>query len=670
MPNRLADETSPYLLQHKDNPVEWYPWGAEAFAKARDEDKPILLSVGYSSCHWCHVMAHESFEDEATAALMNQWFVNVKVDREERPDVDGVYMTAVQAITGQGGWPMTVFLAPDGRPFYAGTYFPPSDGHGRPGFPRVLEALHDAWTTERDKLIASAEGITDHLKRAASRVPGAARLPDDAADRAVDAFRSLHDPQWGGFGGPPKFPSPSNLEFLLAYAAAHKGEPRAQAALEMTLHTLRKMAEGGMYDHLGGGFSRYSVDTMWLVPHFEKMLYDNAQLVRVYLHAYQLTHDPLFEHIVRETLTYLQREMRGPEGGFYSAQDADTEGIEGKYFVWTVPEVEAVLGEDAPLFLAYYNVTTEGNFEDPHHPEFGRRNVLSTPRPIEEVAGELGIEDVEAEARLVGMREKMLAVRELRAKPGLDDKGLASWNGLALAAFAEAARVLGDEQYRAVAEQNAVFLMAKFWDGARLRHTYKKGKAKVDGLLEDYAYVGLGLVELYKLDGQLAHLDWARALLDIILERFRDPETGGFFESPEDGEALIIRQKSFFDAATPSGNGATALLALWLGRYYNRADYEAVAPEVLRQVSDHLLQAVTGFGTILQVLEFAASPPRELVIVGQPAARAPLEREAAQRFLPWLALAPTADGRGLPMFAGREKAPARAARAYLCENMV
>jgi uncharacterized protein YyaL (SSP411 family) len=670
MPNRLAHETSPYLLQHKDNPVEWYPWGDEAFAKARDEDKPILLSVGYSSCHWCHVMAHESFEDEATAALMNQWFVNVKVDREERPDVDGVYMTAVQAITGQGGWPMTVFLAPDGRPFYAGTYFPPTDGHGRPGFPRVLEALHEAWVGEREKLMASAEGITEHLQRAASRVPGAAQLPDDVKDRASEAFRSLHDREWGGFGGAPKFPSPSNLEFLLAYAAARPGTPRGQGALDVALHTLRKMAEGGMYDHLGGGFSRYSVDAMWLVPHFEKMLYDNAQLVRVYLHAYQLTHDPLFERIVRETLTYLQREMLDREGGFYSAQDADSEGIEGKYFVWTVPEVEAALGEDVPLFLAYYNVTTQGNFEDPHHPEFGRRNVLSTPRPIEEVAAELGFDTAVAEARLVEMREKMLAARELRVKPGLDDKILASWNGLALAAFAEAARVLGDDHYRAIAEQNALFLMAKLWDGERLRHTYKKGQAKVDGLLEDYAYVGLGLVELYKLDGQLAHLDWARSLLDIIRARFRDPESGGFFESPEDGEALIIRQKSFFDAATPSGNGATALLALWLGRYYNHADYEAVAPEVMRQVSDHLLQAVTGFGTILQALEFASTPPRELVIVGEPAARAPLEREAAQRFLPWLALAPTVDGRGLPMFEGRESVPGGTAMAYLCENMV
>ncbi|HEX6031265.1 MAG TPA: thioredoxin domain-containing protein, partial [Tepidiformaceae bacterium] len=501
MPNRLANETSPYLLQHAENPVDWYPWGPEALARARNEDKPVLLSIGYSSCHWCHVMAHESFEKPATAELMNRWFVNVKVDREERPDIDGIYMSAVQALTGQGGWPMTVFIAPDGRPFYAGTYFPPADGHGRPGFPRLLEAIHDAWTNEREKILASAEGITQHLQMAARRAPGQADLGADTPEKAMQLYAQAFDQRWGGFGGAPKFPSPSNLEFLLAYAARAGGEYDGPSALEVVLHTLRKMAEGGMYDHLGGGFSRYSVDERWLVPHFEKMLYDNAQLVRVYLHAFQVTQHPFFERVVRETLTYLEREMLDPEGGFYSAQDADSEGIEGKYFVWTPAEVEEVLGEDAPLFMAYFNVTEQGNFEDPHHPEFGRRNVLSTPRPAEEVASELGMSHPEFEGKRIEMREKMLAARERRVKPGLDDKMLASWNGLALAAFAEAARVLGDSHYRDISERNATFLREKLWDGERLLHTYKGGTAKVSGMLEDYAYVGHALVELYRLTG-------------------------------------------------------------------------------------------------------------------------------------------------------------------------
>ncbi|MBA4181271.1 MAG: thioredoxin domain-containing protein [Anaerolinea sp.] len=669
MPNRLANETSPYLLQHADNPVDWFPWGEDAFAKARAEDKPILLSVGYSACHWCHVMAHESFEDAATAALMNRYFVNIKVDREERPDIDNVYMAAVQALTGQGGWPMTVFMTPDGQPFYAGTYFPPADGHGRPGFPRVLEVLHEKWTSERDTVLQSADGITAHLKQAAARAAaGKAEVTPEAAQRAVELFREVFDSTWGGFGMAPKFPSPSNLEFLLSYAAGSGRDDGAEpTALEMVLQTLRHMATGGMYDQLGGGFARYSVDERWLVPHFEKMLYDNVQLVRVYLHAFQITRDPFFERIARETLAYLEREMLDPEGGFYTAQDADSEGIEGKYFVWTRAELDEHLGDDAALFAAWFGVTPGGNFQDPHHPELTGRNVLTNWQDPEVIAERFGLPPPQLAERVQELRTKMLAVRDQRIRPGLDDKLLTSWNGLALAAFAEAGRILGDASYRDVADRTAQFLREKMWRRGRLFHTYKAGSARVDGMLEDYAYAGLGLVELFKLSGEMEHLDWARELFETALREFRDRDGAGFFETSASGETLIVRQKPFFDAATPSGNGAMALLALWVGRYYNRAEGEEVALEVLSQVHDHMLRAHTGFGTLWQAVEFLLAPRREAVIAGEPAARQPLERELGSRYLPFLAIAPTADATGLPLFEGRDVD--EGAVAYVCEDM-
>ena len=666
MPNRLKDETSPYLLQHADNPVDWFPWGEEAFEAARTQDKPVLLSVGYSACHWCHVMAHESFENPVIAALMNEHFINIKVDREERPDIDGVYMTAVQALTGQGGWPMTVFMTPEGKPFYAGTYFPPSDGHGRPGFPRVLETLHQKWVEEKDQVVQSSEAITAHIRQAAARVAtGEVTLTEDLPARAAELYGDVFDAEWGGFGMAPKFPSPSGLEFLLAHSAAPGADPSAR---EMVLHTLRQMASGGMYDQLGGGFARYSVDERWMVPHFEKMLYDNAQLARVYLHAFQITGDPLFERIVRETLAYLEREMLDPEGGLYAAQDADSDGIEGKYFVWTLDELSRVLGDGAPLAAAWYGVTAGGNFSDPHHPALVGRSVLSQRQAPEGVAAQFGLDVPALLENVELLRTKLLAARSERVKPGLDDKMLTSWNGLALAAFAEAARVLQDPSYRDVAEHNATFLKHNAWRKGRLLHTYKAGVAKVEGLLEDYAYVGLGLVELFKLTGDLAHLEWARELFETAQRDFRDAEQGGFFESSAVGEALIVRQKSFFDAATPSGNGAMALLALWIGRYYVRPEGEHVAREVVNQVHDHLLRAPTGFGTLWQAIEFLLAPHREVAIVGQPAARQPLEVEVARAYRPWLAVAPSTDGHGLPIFEGR--GTSGAALAYVCEDMV
>ena len=669
--NRLAGESSPYLRQHAENPVDWYPWGDEAFARARADGKPIILSVGYSACHWCHVMAHESFEDPATAAQMNEWFVNVKVDREERPDVDAVYMTVTQALTGQGGWPMTVFLTPDLKPFYAGTYFPAVDNHGRPAFTRLLRSIHEAWEAGREKMVDSAEQITKQLQEATRRVNSGSGAAIDAAlpTRVVEALRNEFDEEWGGFGGAPKFPSPSNLEFLMAYDTSHPDDPLEPRALHLVTHTLRRMMDGGIYDHLGGGFHRYSVDARWLVPHFEKMLYDNAQLARLYLHAFQITGDPAFERVVRETLGYLEREMLDRSGGFYAAQDADTEGIEGKFFVWSPAQIDAILGaEDGRLFRTVYGVTDAGNFEDPHHPEFGRQNILHRPRLIEACARDLGLDVAALEARLPALRERLLAERETRVHPGLDDNVLASWNGLALAAFAECGRVLGDAHYVEVATRTATFLRRQMWD-AGLLHTWKDGEAKVDGLLEDYAYVGLGLLELFEATGDIAHLHWAQRLLDDALDHFHDEASGGFFESPLDGEELILRQKPFFDAATPSGNGAMAQLATWLARYTGNEEWETIGGEVFALVAGQLQRAVTGFGSTLLALDLIAAPPREIAIVGAPELRAPFEREVARRFLPTTVIVPAASGGLLPVLEGRGVAPGEAT-AYVCEAMV
>jgi hypothetical protein len=613
-------------------------------------------------------MAHESFEDAATAKLMNDWFVNIKVDREERPDVDGVYMSAVQSMSGSGGWPMTVFLDHEARPFYAGTYFPPADGHGRPGFPRVLEALHGAWVNEREKVLGSAEGITEHLQAAAARVPrGPATLPPDAASQAVAALRETFDAAWGGFGGAPKFPGPSTLEFLLAHYARVPATEGAPSELDMVLLTLVRMAQGGIFDHLGGGFARYSVDERWLVPHFEKMLYDNAQLVRVYLHAFQVTREPFFERIARQTLAYLGREMLDVEGGFCSAQDADSEGIEGKYFVWTPEEIGTLLGDDAAFFCAWFGVTEAGNFRDPHHPEFGTRSVLTTWENPADVAGHFNLTVEELFARVDALVPRVLAEREKRVKPGLDDKVLTSWNGLALAAFAEAGRILGDDRYRTIAERNVAFVRERLWRDGRLLHTWKGGVAKIAGMLDDYAYYGLGLVELYRATGDLEHLDWAREILGVILAEFRDVERGGFFETAHSAERLLVREKSFFDAATPSGNGAAAQLAFWLGRYDARPEWERLADEVLGQVSDHILRAPGGFGSIWLALELTLAPRQEVAIVGAPQDRRALEREVARVYRPWLVIAPGANGEGLPIFEGR--AVGTGALAYVCEEM-
>ncbi len=670
MPNRLANETSPYLLQHADNPVDWYPWGEEAFRVAREQGKPILLSVGYSTCHWCHVMAHESFEDPEIARLMNEWFVNVKVDREERPDVDAVYMAAVQAMTGQGGWPMTVFLTPDGKPFFAGTYFPPEDAHGRPSFRRVLEAVHRAWETDRERVLESAEHVARELRRFAEAVGGGrAAVSTQQLDDAVRALAATFDPQWGGFGGPPKFPVAPVLEWLLIHHARTEREGRDDGqAWAMVRHTLAAMATGGIYDQLGGGFARYSVDARWVVPHFEKMLYDNAQLLRVYLHAWQIERDPLWERVVRETAEYLLRELRDPAGGFYSAQDADSEGLEGKFYLWTREEVRAVLGdEDAELACQYFGVTQEGNFVDPHHPELTGRNVLTRRADESALAARFGLTAEELQSRIERARRLLFEARRKRIPPATDDKVLTSWNGLAIRGLAEAGWVLGEPRYVQAAAEAARFLRTVMWKDGELLHAYRAGVARVPGMLEDYAYLGLGLVELYRASGDLEHLEWALRLLERLRARFRDRERGGLFETGDEAEPLLFRQKPFFDAATPSGNAAAAELAFWVWRYYQDAEARALADEIVGQVGEHLSKAPSGFGALLGVAELLHAPLEELVLLGTAAEREPFLRVVAGHFRPWLVLLPASDPRGLPHFAGRESAPRPV--AFFCRNM-
>ncbi|ANE43502.1 thioredoxin domain-containing protein [Deinococcus puniceus] len=656
--NRLAAESSPYLLQHADNPVNWQPWSDAAFAEARERDVPVLLSIGYSTCHWCHVMAHESFEDEATAAYMNAHFVAVKVDREERPDVDGVYMAATQAMTGQGGWPMTVFLTPDAEPFYAGTYFPPQDRYGMPSFGRVMASVANAWATQREKMLANAEALGDHI-REASR-PRAAegtgwQLTPDFLGQGVDNLRRAYDSTHGGFGGSPKFPAPTTLDFLLAQTSGR----------EMALHTLKMMGRGGIHDQLGGGFHRYSVDERWLVPHFEKMLYDNAQLTRTLLRAYGVSGDEEFARVARGTLAYLEREMLAPDGGFYSAQDADTQGVEGLTFTWTPEEVREVLGEgpETDLILRYYNLTDAGNFEDPHRPDAGKRNVLHVLTPLEALARDLGEPEEALRTRLDSARARLHAARQLRPQPGTDDKRLTSWNGLALAAFADAGRILGDGQYLEIARRNAEFVRRELRlpDGT-LRHTFKGGVARVEGLMEDHALYALGLVALFQAGGDTAHLHWARELWAIIRREFWDEEAGLFYSTGGKAERLLTRQAQAFDAAVLSDNGAGALLAVWMHRYFGDEADETIARRVVERHHADLLAATGGFGGLWQAAAFLLAPHLEIAIIGTPAERAPLERVVAAHALPYAALAFAEAGTDLPVLQDRPGG----GTAYVC----
>jgi uncharacterized protein len=638
MSNRLANETSPYLLQHKDNPVDWYAWGDEALARATEEDKPILLSIGYSACHWCHVMERESFEDAETAALMNARFVCIKLDREERPDLDAIYMEACQAMTGAGGWPLNVFLTPEQVPFYAGTYFPPDSRMGTPGWRSVLEAVADAWEQRRDEIRTGGARVAERLRGGA--LLSASREPMDARslDEAVAGLRSQYDRAHGGFGGAPKFPPASALEFLL-----RRGE------IEMTSHTLRAMASGGMYDQVGGGFARYSVDPYWLVPHFEKMLYDNALLARAYLHGWQVTGEPLFRRVCEETLDWALREMRGPEGGFFSAFDADSEGVEGKFYVWTVAEMrEALAGEpDAEDAIAWFGATDRGNFE-------GRNIPVRGPGSPE---------------RLDDWRRRLYGVRAERVWPGLDDKRLTSWNALAISALADAGAVLERGDYLDAAEACADFVLRDLRDEeGRLLRTWKDGRAKLNAYLEDHAFLLEALLTLYEAGFESRWFVEARALADAMIARFGDEQNGGFFETSSDHERLVARRKDLEDHPIPSGNAAAACGLLRLAALTGEQDYEARAVSVLRLLHELAPKHPQAFGHLLQALDFHLSPVKEVALVGDDVR--PLERVVRGAFRPHLVLAassPAAHANGVPLLDGRSPVDGRPA-AYVCEH--
>jgi uncharacterized protein len=604
--NRLINETSPYLIQHAHNPVDWYPWGQEALEKSRNEDKPILLSVGYAACHWCHVMAHESFENEAIAQLMNDNFVCIKVDREERPDIDTIYMNAVQMMTGHGGWPMTVFLTPDLKPFYGGTYYPPVDRQGMPGFPRVLLAMAEAYKTKREDVASSADSITAELQKTNRFYPNNDVLTSDVFNEAYSALYAGFDKTYGGFGRAPKFPPSMTLMFLLRYFQ----RTNTQEAMHMVEVTLHRMANGGMYDHLGGGFARYSVDNYWLVPHFEKMLYDNALLARVYLQAYQATQRPLYRRVAEEILEYVMRDLTDRAGGFYSSEDADSEGVEGKFYVWTRTEALEILGaEEGEIFCEFYDITESGNFEH-------GTSIINTPHNPENFAERKKLSVEELNKILASGRKKLFYVREQRVRPGLDNKVLTAWNGLMLTAFAEAANILGRDDYRAVAERNADFILTDLMQDGRLLRTYKEGKAKLNGYVEDYAYVIEGLLATYEATFELKYFNQARSLADKMIEQFWDEKEEGFFFTSSDHEELITRTKDYFDNAIPSGNSVAALALQKLSLLSADTSYQKYALSILRIARQFMSKYPTAFGFMLCSLDFYLSEPKEIAIVG------------------------------------------------------
>ena len=609
--NRLAHEQSPYLRQHQDNPVDWFPWGEPAFAKARAEDKPIFLSIGYSTCHWCHVMERESFADEALAAVLNAHFVSIKVDREERPDVDKVYLTFVQATSGQGGWPLTVFLTPDLKPFYGGTYFPPDGRHGRPGLRAVLRQIQQLWQTRRSALLESAQETHQRLARSLERSPAPdVTLSSALLDEAAAALKQDYDPVHGGFGDAPKFPRPSQPAFLLEHGVRH-GD---REAIDMVLHTCHRMADGGIHDQLSGGFARYSVDAQWRVPHFEKMLYDNAQLAQLYLDAYRVSGDARHARVARRTLDYVLRDLTHSEGGFYSAEDADSEGKEGKFYCWTRSELAQLLTpEEFGVAARYYGVTEHGNFVDHSDPNpLPGQNVLSVSDP------ELSQNEA---AWLESAQSKLLAARSRRVRPHLDDKVLASWNGLMLGALARAYGALGDLAYLDAARKNLAFLQRTLWDlGSRtLYHRWRQGQRDAVQLLDAYAFLLSGVIDLYEVTVDPPALEFAVALADTMLAKFRDTDAGGFWLSPAGSRDLILRLKQDYDGAEPSGNSVAALSLLRLSTITDRDDFRDAAEQTLRSFADRMRRSPQAVPHLLLALASWQNAPRQVVLAGDPA---------------------------------------------------
>jgi uncharacterized protein YyaL (SSP411 family) len=661
MANHLQNETSPYLLQHVDNPVDWYPWGEEAMRLANEQDKPILLSIGYAACHWCHVMAHESFEDEATAAQMNAEFINVKVDREERPDIDSIYMQAVNAMVGRGGWPMTVFLTPDGKPFYAGTYFPDEPRHGMPSFRQILTGVTQAWQRDRENVVGSASEVAEQLQALSGVGFEEQPLDKEILRSALGGLGQRFDATWGGFGEAPKFPQPMTIEFLLRESLRGEGDH----ALEMAEVTLKKMAEGGMYDQIGGGFARYSVDHRWLVPHFEKMLYDNAQLARVYLHAWQVTGNDFYRRITQETLDYVLREMRHEDGGFYSSQDADSEGVEGKFYVWSAAQIREALGEDADTFMRIYGVSDEGNWEG--------HNILNLHVDPKGLAAQLNVDAEDLDTRMTEARAKLYALRSKRIWPGLDDKILTSWNGLMLAAFAEAGQALGRPDYIDAAQSNADFLHRTMrGDSGRLLRTWKAGSdAKYNAYLEDYAFLVDGLLALYEATFETRWVDWARELAELMLAHFRDSKNGGFFDTSNDHEQLIHRPKDLQDNAVPSGNSMAAGALMRLSLLTGNGEYRQAAEKSTATMSKFMSQYPSGFGQWLNVASFILGEPREIALVGSHKELAPLLEVVRDGYRPFQVVAAGSgdEPAPLPLLENRPRVDGKGT-AYVCRQFL
>jgi hypothetical protein len=642
--NRLAKEKSPYLLQHASNPVDWYPWGEQAFARARREQRPIFLSVGYSTCHWCHVMERESFESEEIAAILNRHFVSIKVDREERPDVDRVYMTFVQATTGSGGWPMSVFLTPDLRPFFGGTYFPPDERYGRPGFRQILERLAEAWATRREEVVESGEQILEALRREVAAPPSSGALPGaEALENGFRRFAAEFDPKHGGFGGAPKFPRPATLAFLLRHHARSR-EPRA---LDMVVRTLRGMAEGGMYDHLGGGFHRYSVDERWHVPHFEKMLYDQAQLAVSYLEGFLVTREDDFARVARETLDYVLRDMTHPEGGFYSAEDADSasdpsrprDKREGAFYVWGAEEIRGALGDEMyPLFAARYGVSRAGNVSHDPHGEFGDRNVLHVARDLKALARESGREAEATERLLAGARRRLLELRAARPRPHLDDKIIASWNGLMISALARSGAALGEPRYLEAAARAGRFALERLRDPGTgdLRRRWREGEAAFSASCLDYSALVQACLDLYEGTFDSAWLAEAERLQDRQVERFWDVAGRGFWETPGDDPSVLLRMKEDYDGAEPAAGSVAALSLLRLAQLTDRGDLRERARLTLEAFSRRLRELPQALPAMLAALGDALGKPRQVVIAGSPGAddTQALLRVVRGRFLP------------------------------------
>jgi uncharacterized protein YyaL (SSP411 family) len=665
MPNRLVNETSPYLQQHAENPVDWYPWGEEAFERARREDKPVLLSVGYAACHWCHVMAHESFENEATARVMNERFVSVKVDREERPDVDGIYMQAVQAMTGHGGWPMTVFLTPDGSPFYGGTYFPPDDRRGMPSFTRVLQAVSEAYQDRRADVLRSAESMRQLYDVGVEPTRSTGALTPLLLDRAFRGLSRTHDVRNGGFGAAPKFPQTMTLDFVLAHWA-RTGEPYA---LEIAQQSFLSMARGGIYDQVGGGFHRYAVDAVWLIPHFEKMLYDNGLLVRLAVHLWQATKNDEVRRVAEESIRWVAREMTSPEGGFYSSLDADSEGEEGRFYVWDEEELDRLLGGDAAVVKSFWGVTRAGNFEG--------RNILHIPNDPRVVAARNDRTEGDVAAAVDRAKRVLYAERTKRVWPGRDEKILASWNALMLRGLAEGARAFGVGEYRELALRNGEFLFREMvrdrgpGEGLRAMRSYKDGEAKIGGFLEDHAAIGLAALALYELTFDREWLDRARGLAASTVRWFWDDETGAFYDTPHDHELLITRPRDVTDNATPSGTSLATELLLRLSELLQDTDMQRRATYVLETLAEPMAQHPSAFGHMLGTADMAVRGAVELALIGDPARadfRA-LADAAADHYVPALVIAGGRPGEAddVALLAGRPATDGRAT-AYLCRQ--